>query len=300
MLVVDAVQAQRAELRRRARRVGVTIGEVLHHSDKALVARGHDRHGPVVAKLLVSDDPFWRLRRAHEAALYRRFEVHPPPVTVPRMVHDDGERLMVLTELPGQPLHDQRYLDRDLDPTTVSAVLQAVADLAGWHPAPPLPAPIADYTGRVDAEHAAGLVDDADRAALYRLLGRIGETRVTAHGDPLPTNLLLADGGCGLVDLEFCGSYIPGHDMALLDTVAGSASPTVRAAITATVVADHELTDGYTASLALVIAREIRIHRALPDTSRRVHRLALLAGEWRRARRLLHAAAGTGVPTPTT
>ena len=69
----------RSELLRRAERARVRLGQVLHHTDKAIVAAGVRDGVPVVAKLLTSDDPYWIARREHELDIYRRFtSIHHP------------------------------------------------------------------------------------------------------------------------------------------------------------------------------------------------------------------------------
>jgi aminoglycoside phosphotransferase (APT) family kinase protein len=197
------------ELTRRARAVSASVDAVLHHTDKAIVAAGHHDGRPVVIKLITTTDPYWRLRRSHEIHVYRRFAAHPPPVRAPRLIHDDGDTLMLLTKLPGVRLHDARHVDTDLSAATVAAILGAVNTVPDWQPATPPAAVIADYPGRVDAEYAAGLLDDLARETIRALLTQCGHRREIQHGDPLPANLLLDRQDCGLADWEFAGLYLP-------------------------------------------------------------------------------------------
>jgi GNAT superfamily N-acetyltransferase len=145
-------------------------------------------------------------RREYELAIYRRIAADPPAVVIPRLRYAD-DRLTVLTRVPGSRLGDEQHLTEDLPTRTVDVVLDTLDAFAGWMPHPPLPEPIADFHGRVDAEHTAGLLDGADRASLHQLVDACGDTRVAAHGDPLPANLLLADGRCTVIDFEHCGRY---------------------------------------------------------------------------------------------
>ena len=55
------------------------------------------------------------------------------------------------------------------------AVLTTLSAVPEWQPVSAPVAPIADYHGRVHAEHAAGLLDDAAREQVHRLLTRCGE-----------------------------------------------------------------------------------------------------------------------------
>lgn len=135
---------------------------------------------------------------------------------------------------------------------------------------------------------AAGIIDDATRARLRALLDRSGEQREMQHGDPLPANLILDDDRCGLVDFEHSAPFLPGWDLAILDTVAGAASPTMRTAIEATVT-ERRIWVPFRVNLALAVAREIRIHQSLPVTDPlRAGRLAGLDIAWRRVLVLLH------------
>lgn len=274
----------RSALGQHAARVGIRVEGLVHHTDKAIVAAGSCEGEPVVVKLLATDDPYWIGRRDHELAVYRRIAADPPPVTTPSLRYAD-ERLTVLTRVPGARLVDERHLTFDVSIGCAEVVLDTVDAFARWMPDPPLPEPIADYHGRVDAEHAAGQLDDADRAALHQLVDACGETRVVAHGDVLPANLLLADGRCAIIDFEHCGRYLPGYDLALLYTIGAPASPTLAQAITNR-VSGHDLTVGFAVNLALLVAREIRLHTPLPDSAQKTHRLAALA-------RLRGHAAGT-------
>jgi hypothetical protein len=259
----------------------------VHHTDKAIVAIGRHNGEPVVIKLLTTADPYWRLRRTHEIGVYRRFQTDPPPVLAPRLIHADGDGLMLLTMIPGARLHDARHADADLSSAAVAAVLDTLNAVPTWTPATLPAAPIADYQGRVDAEHAAGLIDLQNRETISNLIVDCGDHREIQHGDPLPANLLIHGQNCGLVDWEHAGLYLPGWDLAVLDTVAGAASPRLRAAIDATVDA-RGIQGAYLVNLALVVAREVRIHRSLPSTDvLRAGRSAALDAAQRRVDQLL-------------
>lgn len=90
------------------------------------------------------------------------------------------------------------------------------------------------------------------------------------------------------VDFEHSALFLPGWDLAILDTVAGAASPTLRAAIEATAT-ERRIWDPYRVNLALAVAREICIHHSLPFTDPlRAGRLAALDIASRRVLELLH------------
>jgi hypothetical protein len=249
---------------------GTVVGPVLRTTDKSWLAEGTHGGRPVVVKVLTSADPAWRARFAHEIDVYHALADHPAPARTPELVHTDGTRVLIVERLPGRPLGTDRY-PAAVDP---EPALRALAAFAGWMPAHPAPA--SDHAGRIDRYHRLGIVDDDVRAALQRLLAGLGERRVPAHGDPLPSNLIVDDGGrCGLVDFEFTGQNLPEFDLAVLHTLlvrVPGAQERVRARVTDA--------DAFLAARAIVLARELRMHRALGDGPRRRHRLALIEPQW--------------------
>lgn len=275
----------RRALDHHAARVGIRVERLLHHTDKTIVGAGTRDDEPVVVKLLTTDHPYWTGRRDHELAVYRHLATDPPAVTTPQLRYAD-DRLTVLSRLPGTRLGDERHLTDDLSDRTVEVVLDALDAFAAWMPHSRLPEPIADYHERIAAEHAAGQLDDTSRARLQQLVDSYGQTRVVAHGDPLPANLLLNDGGCAVLDFKHCGRYLPGYDLALLYMI-GAASPTLVHAIIGRVTA-HGIGVGFAVNLALLVAREIRIHTLLPDSAQKTHRLTVLSQLRGHAVELIH------------
>ncbi|MFC7345055.1 aminoglycoside phosphotransferase, partial [Saccharopolyspora griseoalba] len=73
----------------------VTVDEVLRTSKKML-ATGHHGDLPVIVKALRGDEDFWAARFAHEIRTCKAFSEHPPPVRVPRLVHADSHRVLVV------------------------------------------------------------------------------------------------------------------------------------------------------------------------------------------------------------
>jgi hypothetical protein len=88
---------------------GAVVGEVLRASDKSLLALGHRNGLPVVIKALRTDEEFWQAKFAHEIRLYQAFTDIPPPVRIPRLVHSDGQRVLVIEHIPGHVVDVERY-----------------------------------------------------------------------------------------------------------------------------------------------------------------------------------------------
>lgn len=281
-----------AELASTVDELGIHGAKELRRSDKTLLAAGLLEGEPVVVKLLLDDDPFWRAKWRHEIAVYQTFADHPPPIRAPRLIHTDASRVLVLESIAGRPLDAQRYPDRPLDPHALDTVLSALRALNAWAPPPGRFAPIFDYPDRIARYHQAGFLTDEDSEALGRLLAGCGEPAQLNHGDPLPSNLLLTNGPdreCALVDWEFTGLFLPGFDLAMLRTLLAR-TPAAQARIDTLVAADHA-EEPFLVNLACVLTRELRIHRELPDGPLRSARLALIEPVWAEARDRLHAIA---------
>jgi len=270
---------------------GLRVGEMLRHDGKSLVAAGRAGDRPVIIKVLADGDPSWRHRQRHEIGVYRIFADHPPPVRVPRLVHTDGQRIVVMERLEGTTLGNGRY-PRTLTCQEVQAAAELVGRLHGWQPLPEGFRPVFAYHDRIARYHAAGYFAEDDRRALDRLLARCGEPRQLNHGDPLPGNMLRLPGGdWALLDWEFTGLFLPGFDLAMLGVLLAGTPGAGDFLEEVVRRAGHE--DAYLVNLAVVLSRERRIHLTLPgDHPLRVARLPVIDDAWSRARERLRAAAG--------
>lgn len=268
---------------------GTTVEALLHTTDKTLLAAGHRGGRPVVVKALTSTDPFWREKFAHEISVYRAMARTPAPVDTPALVHTDGHSLLVLDRLPGRVLDLDRYPTRALTDDELTAAIATVTRFGTWRPPPGALRAVFDYPDRL--RRYGPLLGPGPTAVLTRLLAELGEPAAPAHGDPLPGNLILsptpgqataaspgAPAGAvtgALVDFEFTGLFLPGLDLAVLHTLLAAtpgAPARIRASATAAGVDERALL----VNRAVVLARELRIHRELPDGALRRERLALI------------------------
>jgi aminoglycoside phosphotransferase (APT) family kinase protein len=270
---------------------GLEVEGMLHHNGKSLLAAGHAGGQPVVVKVPADGDPSWRHRQRHEIGVYQVFARHPPPVRVPRLVHTDGHRIVVMERLEGTTLGSGRY-PRVLTAAEVRAAVSLVGRLHGWQPLPDGFRPVFAYHARIARYHAAGYFTGDDRRALERLLDRCGQPRQLNHGDPLPGNMLrLPSGEWALLDWEFTGLFLPGFDLAMLSVLlAGTPGA---ADLLAGVASQTCPEDCYLVNLAVVLSRERRIHLTLPaGHPLREARLPAIDAAWSRAREQFRAAAG--------
>jgi len=266
---------------------GTVVGEALRTSDKSLLALGH-RHGqPVVIKVLRTDDGFWQAKFDHEIRVYQAFTDTPPPVRVPKLIHTDGHRVLVIEHIPGHPVDAERYPRQPLSATTLDAVLDTASAFVEWAPPPGVLAPVFDYPDRVERYYRAGFFDERDRAALHALLEQVGPVWQANHGDPLPTNLLLADrGGCVLLDFEFTGLFLSGFDLAMLHTLLAE-TPGAQDRVDA-LVSEAGIEVPFLINQAMALSRELRLHTELPEGEFRARRLFLLEPEWDAFQTRLH------------
>jgi len=259
--------------------------DLLQHTEKTIVIGGTTAGRPVVVKALLDTARFWRGTFTHEVAVCRAFAQRTPPVTVPRLVAADEQAgVLIVERLAGRPLAVDRYPTESLPAADVSAVVDAIATLGEWQPPTCFPQRW-DYKERLDRYRGYGLLDDEAHRALTALLGIAGQRRDFAHGDALPANIrLLADPATpdrvALLDWEFAGTYLPGLDLALLWVLLG-ADPQARRLISDRLAAaDPPTRAAFMINLAMVLTRELRIHREADPGPWRDERLAALTRDW--------------------
>lgn len=260
---------------------GTTVEALLHTTDKTLLAAGHRGGRPVVVKALTSTDPFWREKFAHEISVYRALADTPAPVDTPALVHTDGHSVLVLDRLPGRVLDLDRYPTRALTDDELTAAIATVTRFGTWSPPPGALRAVFDYPDRL--RRYAPLLGPGPTAVLTRLCAELGAPADPAHGDPLPGNLILSPTpgqGAALVDFEFTGLFLPGLDLAVLHTLL-AATPGAPARIRAGAAAAGVDSRALLVNRAVVLARELRIHRELPDGALRRERLALIEPQCR-------------------
>ena len=270
----------------------LTGTRVVRGTGKSMLVAGEMDGEPVIAKILLTADPFWVAKWRHEIDIYRSFARERPPVRIPQLKWTNGLTALILEWIGDRPADEGRYLSGPLSPGDIAAVVAAAQAISTWQPAVPgSPARrvMVDYEKRIDRYCRRGLFTAADREALTRLLARCGDRREFGHGDLLPANILLGAGhACTLVDWEFGGQYLPGYDLATLYVLLGEAAPAIRPCIEAAVMSAG--TDaGFCVNLACILVRELRIHQELNDTDLARDRLPGLAEAWARGRRRLYA-----------
>lgn len=132
----------------------------------------------VVAKHPVDRRPFWLARARHEITVYRTLPaLGPVPVTTPRLVAaDPDQHLLIITRVPGHPVHPHRYVTEPIPSRHLDPVLDLLNQVHRWRPPQPEALPR----------------DDDYRHQLTSIRGSaITDAQLTAHSPytpPLPAN----------------------------------------------------------------------------------------------------------------
>lgn len=231
----------------------------------------------VIAKYPTDPRPWWQDRCRHEITVYRVLARHPPPVQVPELVAADPDApLLVVTLLPGEPLHLDRYPAAGTVPAeTVTRFLRTLDQLHRWPLGrrPGLFPDDSDYRHQLNAL-PDDLLTSVVKDSLILLFSRAGIGCQLTHGDAHLGNALNTGPGTALVDLELTAVRPGGYDQAQLFMFLGE-NPAARALVT-TVRDGPEGQAGFWLAVVLVTCREILSHRRHGDLPHRQHRLARL------------------------
>ncbi|MEV6350261.1 phosphotransferase [Actinoplanes sp. NPDC051851] len=241
---------------------------------------------PVIAKQPIDPRPWWHDRCRHEITVYRAFQfTGPPPVPVPTLVAADPDiPLLVLTTLPGEALHPDRYPARGtFPPKAARRLLATLRHLHEWSPSSARAFPDdSDYPNQL-ASIPSELLDAAAVAMLTELHRRAGTRTELSHGDAHPGNAR-ADRGqqLALLDFEFTAWRPAGYDHAKLFVFLAD-NPAARAAVLHDLQPGTADQAGFWIAVVLVTCRELISHRRHPDLPHRDVRLAQLTTDLRNA-----------------
>ncbi|WP_157905338.1 phosphotransferase, partial [Parafrankia colletiae] len=173
------------------------LREMVADTGKAVLLAGTYGGQPAVLKVLTDQARPWRERFARESAAYEAFAAEPPPVRVPVLLAPPAPGLLLVERIPGLPVARHRYPDAPLSEAAAAALLYVSDTLSDWA-APAVFVPAIDYPQRIRRYGPGGhgvLGADAVMGLLTlyrRIAGRVRWR--FAHGDLLPTNVLLDDG----------------------------------------------------------------------------------------------------------
>jgi len=231
---------------------------------------------PVIMKHPTDPRPWWQDRCRQEITVYRTLAGHRPPVQVPELVAADTDApLLIVTRLPGTPLHPDRYPAAGAIPAAlVTRLLSTLDRLHQWQQGGRrgLFPDDSDYQAQVNALPDDLLTADI-KDQLTALFDRAGIVRQLSHGDAHFGNALDTATGTALLDFELTAVRPRGYDEAKLFTFLAD-NPTARHP--AAVRGGRDAQAGFWLAVVLVTCREIISHRRHPDLPDRDRRLTHL------------------------
>jgi hypothetical protein len=245
---------------------------LIQRTGKAAVFEGLYRGHPAVAKVLRSTEQMWREALRMETLVYNA-KAEAVHFGTPTLLWS-APNAVIMTRLPGAPLAPQRYLPPDvpllclrelIDALVEVATLRLDVDLSGRTLTPQ------GLTTKVEKLACQGYADPKACQAVQTYLS--GDQAPTlAHGDPIPSNVLISNGRIGLIDWEHVGFCPPAYDLAMLWIISADA-PTAR-----DLILDFMLTrslsvrSSFHANLIYLLGREIRLfsEAELPESPSRI------------------------------
>ncbi|MEV6927116.1 aminoglycoside phosphotransferase family protein [Dactylosporangium sp. NPDC051485] len=256
----------------------------------------------VIAKHPTDLRPWWQDRCRQEITVYRALADNPPPITVPELVAADVDApLLILTRVPGGPLHPDRYPPAGtVSADAVTRLLHTLDRLHQW----PLGRQRglfpddSDYQQQINALPDDLLTTDA-KDRLIRLFGIAGIGLQLTHGDAHLGNAINTSAGTetcteigtALIDLELTAVRPRGYDEAQLFTFLAD-NPTARDLVSL-IPGGRDLQAGFWLAVVLVTCREIVSHRRHANLPCREHRLARLRADLALATDRCHALTNT-------
>jgi Phosphotransferase enzyme family len=236
---------------------------------KGALTRGWMDGAPAFAKWLSLREEAWEARFLNEVDFYRAVDGLPAPVRIPRLLCGSRDEFVLVVErLDGEPIQPGRYLEAEVEPGPLRALLAALPAVHAWQalPAPPMGTVVEEVEERIVRYVGLGHLDEDDRAS-FRAVSASAALEFS-HGDLVLSNVLTGrDFPVALVDWEFARWHLAGHDLAILWTLL-QRSPALRAEAEAAARAWY----GPGAALfrlnqLLAVARELKIYAEDPDAA---------------------------------
>lgn len=237
---------------------------------KGILARGHVEGRPAFAKWLTLREEAWEERFLTEIDFYQRAAGERAPVRIPELLCSSREDLVLVVEwLEGEALSRGRYLEGGATPGQMDALLAGFAAVHAWrlYPPPPPAEVLEEVEDRVVRYVDAGYLGEED-LAFFRAAAAGPAALEFSHGDPVLANVLVGPGfPVALVDWEYAGWHLAGHDLAILWTML-QPSPALRARVEAAALQRYAAAPAlFRVCQLLAAGREIKIYEADPDAA---------------------------------
>jgi len=223
----------------------------------------------VVAKTIVTEDPFYQSSFQKELQVYECFRAAPPSFAAPvaRIIFREPP-LIVTDYLNGTALSTERFPKGEELPYQTLKQLEATLIKLRNYTGLPLGTRdevLIKYNARWNKYIERGIFFERDRNVLIKLAENDGWQPEFNHGDPVPSNAMLSNEQICLLDWEFAGAYAPFYDVGVLWACL-SRCPKAQLDLEQQYLSmDRPYRLCFVANALNVASRELGIHRDLPE-----------------------------------
>jgi thiamine kinase-like enzyme len=265
----------------------VKIVKELNSSDKSFVAIGEKSEIKVIVKILMSQEKIWKDKFIYETSIHNLFKEEKN--TIPFNFIDvlySSNNCFIAEYIDGKEISSDRYPNSFLSESTIKNILNLQDLISSWRCKNTDFLKVWNYQEKLEKYYIKGFLSKEEHSILSDLLLKENELEFN-HGDLLLSNIMIDSNNRYIpIDWEFAGLFIPGFDLALLDTLLIK-NDYARKSIEK-IVYSKNMKIPFLINKVFVVMREIKIHRELPDNlSFKNERLSFLEDEWENIRQNL-------------
>lgn len=245
---------------------GFTLIKTLQDNEKSTVVKLEKDGKPYIGKWLNISERSWPQKFQNEQSAYKIFHEFPPGFDTPTRHPESTDDLLIISFINAKPYTRERYVLEPL-PKEVEQVYMAICErLVNWQYAGKNRMKVYDYNDRIDKLLERKQVSPETAKILTNNYQNQRHAATPQHGDLIPENILLNEANSPtLIDWEYAQMYLPGFDLALLQTtVMGDSQFTAEID---DLVKIKGIEQPFNLNKAIILLREIRIHEVIPDNN---------------------------------
>lgn len=267
-------------MRQVLREKGFRVAETLQDNEKSAVVRLEKDGQKYIGKWLNISEAGWPGKFQNEQRAYRLFQAFLPDFNTPKRHPESTDGLLIVSYIDAHPHTRERYILEPLPAEVKQVYMSICKELVNWQYAGKDKLRVYDYNARIQKLLNRDQITPEIAEKLTNNYLNQTHAITPQHGDLIPENILLAaDNTPTLIDWEYAQLYLPGFDLALLQTTV-LGDPQFREKIDELVKA-RGIEQPFNLNKAIVLLREIRIHEVIPDKNN-IHKIILpaLRREW--------------------